>query len=206
MRRRSVLAGIVAGGTLAAGCLAGAARDGPPADATAAVTVGDVDPLAPAHPIEASVAVARSHATPDRTAGVEIAFANPSNRIYELRAGDGDWPVLSDRASDPLEPGLALVGEDDEFETPAPAERPSPDCWKLEDDTGNPFQDVRLTRLDPGGSVSVVFEVWGHHRNGDGTCLPEGRFRFEDTYRIENAPDGGAFDWGFTVRVDGDPG
>jgi len=202
------------------GCLATGGESEPPADATATVGVKGVEPFAPGRPVEAVVDVARAHVTPDRTARIEVSFVNRSPRIFELRAGESDWSVVSDRASDRIHPGLALVGEDDTFRSwsgsrdsrssdgggtvagrdPEPSQgSPSRACWRLDDDTSNPFEARHLTHIGPDETVSTSFEVWGHHENGADACFPTGVFSFGDRYEVVN--DGDEFDWGFELRV-----
>jgi hypothetical protein len=220
MNRRTVLSRLAAGGTgTVTGCASRGLRGGPPEDATASVEVTSVDAFAPDLPVEASVAVVRQWVTPEATASIEISLSNRSPRTYELLAGSGEWQVLSDRASDQLRPGVALLGEDatlDSGSSPTPegsdgggandtrAGTPPPDgCWRLSDATGNPFRVTKLTRLDPGGAESLQFEAWGHYRNPADVCLPTGEFTFSDGYAVTNLPESPEFEWGFSLRIEG---
>lgn len=200
MIRRNVLSAALAGGAvLIAGCL-GSADDSPPADATTAVEVTTVGSFGAEVPIEATVDVVYPWATGDRPPAIEITLENQSDRRFELVAGGGAWRVLSDRASEQVEPGVALLGEDvDADRAPTPDE---PDgCWKSTGGTGNPLRVRNLTELDPRGSRSMQFEVWGHHGNADDACLPTGEFTFSDSYTAENDPDV-AFEWEFGIRIE----
>lgn len=201
--RRNVLRSVLASGVaLASGCL-DLARGGsrtPPDGATAAVEVADVGPFPSEFPLSATVEVVRPWATADRPPAVEVTLRNRTLRRLFAVAGDGDWQVLSDRASDGVEPGLALLGEDvDPGRSPAPDGAPD-GCWKLADGTGNPLRVRNLTELGPRGSESTRFEVWGRHENAAGVCLPTGEFAFSETYAVEGDTES-TVDWGFTLRV-----
>lgn len=200
--RRELLSSALAGvTTLTAGCLdlARGERGAPPAGATAAVEVTDVGSLPAGFPVAASVDAVRPWATAERPPAVEVTLRNRTLRRLFVVAGDGDWTVLSDRASDAVEPGLALVGED-----VGPDRSPVPEggaggCLQLAGGTGNPLRVRNLTELGPRGSESTRFEVWGHHRNGPDVCLPAGEFAFSETYAVEGDPE--AVDWRFSLRV-----
>lgn len=226
MNRRDVLgrSGALVAAALA-GCTAGSRRPGTgtPADATAAVEVTSVGSFGSGFPVEATVEVVDPWATADRPPAVEVALRNQSSRRLFVVAGDGDWQVLSDRASDRVEPGVALLGEEelardvagvrsDTDDVPTPEREsddrsPTPDrnpdgCWKLTDGTRNPLRVRNLTELAPRGTRSMRFEVRGHHRNAAGVCLPAGEFAFSDTYAVESDPDAPAVEWGFSLRVE----
>lgn len=201
--RRSLLSSVLVGeSALLSGCLGatGGGRDAPPEGATAAVEVASVGSLGPAIPVAAMVDVAYPWATADRPPAIEVALENESRRRLFVVAGDGDWQVLSDRASDQLRPGVALVG-DDAGRSP-PSERPPDGCWKLADGTANPLRVRNLTELGPGETRSMRFEVWGDHRNAAGVCLPVGEFAFSESYAVESDPEATASDWTFSLRVE----
>lgn len=204
--RRNVLASAFAGGvTLASGCVGRVAswseRGVAPSDVTATIAVTNVESFAPGLALEASVDVVRPWATPDAPPAIEITLENTAYfRRYSLVAGDGDWAVLSDRASDQLEPGLSLLGEEGTARSGEPDQAPD-GCWKLTGTTVNPLRVRRVSMLGRRETRSAVFEVRGHHENAAGVCLPTGEYTFSDTYTVESDPSEPTFDWTFSLQV-----
>lgn len=202
--RRRVLAAVLAGGgALAPGCVGplGEGAATPVADATAAVEVPRVRAFSAGLPVEATVEADRPWATDDHPPAVTVTLANHTARTVEFVAGEGEWAVISDRTSETVGPGVALLGADvPDGRSPAPEDPGG--CWKLADDTGNPLRVRTLTRLDPGATLTRQFEVWGHHGNRVDVCLPAGEFAFADAYTVESDPAGREFEWGFSLRIE----
>ncbi|WP_135824999.1 hypothetical protein [Halorussus ruber] len=127
----------------------------------------------------------------DAPGKVQIVFSNLGESARKFQFGatppfSPDWGTHEESSAQ-----MILVPDLDEFEkvsvydanddgklNPVP-ERPTDQCWQLEDMIARTDVFVAKT-IPPCSSISTTYRVLGHPENE--SCLPPGDYRFEDSW------------------------
>lgn len=190
MRRRSFLA--ISLSALCAGCTG----SGTASELPKSVTVTGSDSLSKDAGIAVTAEIENRTVTEDDPAVVRVTIANQSDE--EKTVYSGSVPVFADAVSTSDDGNRVILRSD----TPGIDEldRVAADCWQWDHDHVSTGAGVWNKDIDPGGSVSEEFILFGHPTNSD-PCLPSGEYKFEDSYRVRHGESEQELTWGFQIRI-----
>lgn len=155
------------------------------------VSVERRDSLASRLQTQLNVELPKSNITPEHTAVIEVELVNASEskQTYEF----GPVPVFSATASTDSQWLLVKPGQLD---------RPSDGCWSHPKSKKEPGALATRRELAPDESATRKFELWSNSRSAGDGCMPSGKYRFEDEYRVRRADGADSeFTWGFTLEI-----